>query len=130
MPSPTGTTVVSTPKSITHTKGISTVGATSSRFTAARTNTPAMRNCPTSFALGVRPSERSWATFEASSTRPRSPVASVAPKSSHSSAVGAFTEATSVKTITATSMMTPPIVGVPCFTRWLWGPSARTCWPI
>lgn len=20
--------------------------------------------------------------------------------------------------------------GVPCFTRWLWGPSARTCWPM
>ena len=27
-------------------------------------------------------------------------------------------------------MMTPPIVGVPCFTRWLSGPSARTCWPM
>ena len=27
-------------------------------------------------------------------------------------------------------MMTPPMVGVPCFTRWLSGPSARTCWPI
>ena len=45
-------------------------------------------------------------------------------------AVGAPTEASKVTTTTAMSMMTPPIVGVPCFTRWLWGPSARTCWPM
>ena len=89
-----------------------------------------MRNWPISFALGVSPSDRSWATFEASSMSPRIPVATVAPSRSHSSAVGAPTEASKVKTMTAMSMMTPPIVGVPCFTRWLWGPSARTCWPI
>ena len=27
-------------------------------------------------------------------------------------------------------MITPPIVGVPCFTRCVCGPSARTCWPM
>ena len=27
-------------------------------------------------------------------------------------------------------MTTPPMVGVPCLTRWPSGPSARTCWPI
>lgn len=27
-------------------------------------------------------------------------------------------------------MTMPPIVGVPCLTRWPWGPSARTCCPI
>ena len=37
---------------------------------------------------------------------------------------------TSAVRITETSMMTPPMVGVPCFTKWLSGPSARTCWPI
>ena len=37
---------------------------------------------------------------------------------------------TSAVRMTAISMMTPPMVGVPCFTRWLSGPSARTCWPI
>ena len=83
-----------------------------------------------SFAFGVSPRERSWATFEASSMKPSTPVATVAPKSSHSSTVGAPTDAKSVKAMTATSMMTPPMVGVPCFTKWLWGPSARTCWPI
>ena len=35
-----------------------------------------------------------------------------------------------VAKLTETSMMTPPMVGVPCFTKWLSGPSARTCWPI
>ena len=130
MPSPTGTTVVSTPKSRVATNGISTVGLIPSRFTATSTKTAAMRNWPISFALGVSPSDRSWATFEASSMSPRMPVATVAPSRSHSSAVGAPTEASKVKTMTAMSMMTPPIVGVPCFTRWLWGPSARTCWPM
>ena len=33
-------------------------------------------------------------------------------------------------TTTASSMTTPPMVGVPCFTRWRLGPSALTCWPI
>ena len=34
---------------------------------------------------------------------------------------------TSAVRMTETSMMTPPMVGVPCFTKWLSGPSARTC---
>ena len=33
-------------------------------------------------------------------------------------------------TSTPARMMTPPIVGVPCFTRCVCGPSARTCWPM
>ena len=73
MPSPTGTTVVRTPMSSVHTKGISTVGSTPSRFTATRRTRVAMANWPTSFAFGVRPSERSFTTFEASSTKPQQP---------------------------------------------------------
>ena len=57
-------------------------------------------------------------------------MAPVAPRRPHRARGGAPPEARSVKAITATSMMTPPMVGVPCFTRWLWGPSARTCWPM
>ena len=41
---PSGITVVSTPRSMVQMKGISTVGATSSRFTAQSTKMPAMRN--------------------------------------------------------------------------------------
>ena len=26
-------------------------------------------------------------------------------------------------------MISPPMVGVPCFFKWAWGPSSRTCWP-
>ncbi len=128
MPSPTGTTVVSSPRSNVYTKGISTVGATPSQFTATSVNTVAMANWPTSFAFGVRPSERSFTTFDASSTRPSRPVSTVAANSTNVSGVGM--PMTSAVAMTATSMMTPPMVGVPCFTRWLSGPSARTCWPM
>ena len=128
MPSPTGTTVVRMPKSSVATKGISTTGAIPSQFTATSENAVAMANCPTSFIFGVRPSERSLTTFDASSTSPRSPVSTVAAKSTNVSGVGLPTKST--HTTTAASMMTPPMVGVPCFTRWLSGPSARTCWPM
>ena len=44
--------------------------------------------------------------------------------------VSAVGRASSRNTTTTTNRMsTPPIVGVPCFTRWPCGPSARTCWP-
>ena len=128
MPSPTGTTVVRMPKSSVTTKGISTVGCMPSQFTATSTNAVAMATCPTIFAFGVRPSERSFTTFDASSTRPSRPVSTVAASSTNVSGVGMPTN--SATAMTAISMMTPPMVGVPCFTRWLSGPSARTCWPI
>ena len=97
-------------------------------LTATRPNTVEMTNWPTSFAFGVRPRLRSFTTFSASSIRPRQPVSTVAMSSANVSGVGWPT--TSAVRMTAISMMTPPMVGVPCFTRWLSGPSARTCWPI
>ena len=116
------------PRSIVATNGISTVGAMPTRLTASRQNRVDTRNWPTSLALGVSPSERSWTTFDASSIRPSAPAMSVAPASRNVSCEG---PATSTMVIaTATSMMTPPMVGVPCLTRWLCGPSARTCCPM
>ena len=97
-------------------------------MTATRPNTVAMTNWPTSLAFGVRPRLRSLTTFSASSIRPRQPVRTVAMSSANVSGVGWPT--TSAVRMTETSMMTPPMVGVPCFTKWLSGPSARTCWPI
>ncbi len=32
----------------------------------------------------------------------------------------------SVERLAARMMMTPPMVGVPAFSRWLWGPYSRT----
>ena len=128
MPSPMGTTVVRSPKSRVIRKGMSTTGWMPRQLTATSTKAVAMANWPTSFILGVSPSERSLTTFDASSTSPRSPVRTVAPKSTNVSGVGLPTR--SAQATTATSMMTPPMVGVPCFTRWLSGPSARTCWPM
>ena len=36
----------------------------------------------------------------------------------------------SVLTRMASRISVPPMVGVPAFCRWLWGPSSRTVWPI
>ena len=123
-----GITVVNTPMSKVYTKGMLTVGATSSQFTATNANTVAMANCPTSLALGVRPNERSWMTFELSSMKPSTPVSTMATTNDQVSGVRYPTSKMAMTM--ATSMMMPPIVGVPCFTRWVCGPSARTCWPI
>ena len=123
-----GSVVVKMPKSSVATKGISMVGATPSQFTTASTNAVEMRNCPMSFAFGVRPSERSFATFEASSMSPSTPVRMIASMMKVVSSSGAASKNTVIAI--ATSMTTPPMVGVPCFTRWLSGPSARTCCPI
>ena len=31
--------------------------------------------------------------------------------------------------VMAAMISRPPMVGVPCLVRWVWGPSSRTCWP-
>ena len=104
------------------------MGEMPTRLTASRQKAVDTANCPTSFALGVRPSERSWMTFDASSMRPSSPAMSVAPDRRNVSGDGPARR--TMVMATAISMITPPMVGVPCLTRWLCGPSARTCWPI
>ena len=73
--------MASTPMSMVHMNGISTVGATPSTFTATSTNAMAMANCATSFIAGVRPNDRSWAILLASSTAPRTPASTTAPRS-------------------------------------------------
>ena len=98
------------------------------KFTTTRVNTANVENWPISLPFGVRPSERSCITFEASSNSPSAAMANVATSAAISSKDGSATSST-VATM-ATIMTTPPIVGVPCFTRWLCGPSARTCCPI
>ena len=120
--------VVRMPKSRFTINGMSTVGSMPRKFTATRQKTVAMRNCPISFAFGVSPSERSFTTFSPSSARPRAPASTVAMTRANVSGEGE--PMSSTVTTTAISMISPPIVGVPCFTRWLSGPSARTCWPI
>ena len=87
------------------------------KFTTTRVNTANVENWPISLPFGVRPNERSWMTFDASSNRPRAPMASVATSAAMNSGDGSATRS-AVSTI-ATIMMTPPMVGVPCFTRWL-----------
>ena len=67
-------------------------------------------------------------TFSASSNRPKAAVHSVARSAATKPHEGGTTKSTVITM--AMSMMTPPMVGVPCFTKWLCGPSARTCWPI
>ena len=83
---------------------------------------------PTIFCEGVRPSERPWLTLSTSSSRPSRPVATVAQTQRMRSGVQ-LANRTQVASAPR-SITTPPMVGVPCFTRCVWGPSARTCWPM
>ena len=83
---------------------------------------------PAIFWEGVRPSERPWLTDSTSSRRPSRPVPTVA--QTHRMRSGVQRASRTVVSRSPTSMMTPPMVGVPCFTRWVCGPSARTCWPM
>ena len=96
-------------------------------LTATRQNATEMTTSPAIFWEGVRPSERPWATDSMSSSRPSEPVTSVTTTASTSAGVHWATSPQA--TSTPTRMMMPPIVGVPCFTRWRCGPSARICWP-
>ena len=82
---------------------------------------------PAIFCDGVRPRERLWATLSMSSSRPSEPVASVASMASTRPGVH-FAWIRQVTNIPR-RMITPPMVGVPCLTRWRCGPSALTCWP-
>ena len=104
-----------------------TVGATPQTLTATRQNDTEMRISPAIFWEGVSPSERPCATLSMSSSSPSEPVTSVAATASTSPGVHSAMRAQ--ETSTPSRMTTPPIVGVPCLTRWRWGPSARICWP-
>ena len=121
--------VVSTPRSIEMlATGTVTVGSIPKQFTASRQKTTDMAVRASIFWCGNRPSERSFATLEMSSTKPSRPVSSVAPKTSRRRALGMPTR--KMEAVIMSKITMPPIVGVPCFTRWPCGPSARTCWPI
>ncbi len=78
---PTGMTVVHIPRSRVQMKGIFTTGVTPSMFTAQRMKPSEIKNWKMSLAAGVSPRERAWAMLEMSSTSPKSPVRSTAPKS-------------------------------------------------
>ena len=104
------------------------IGLIPTQFTAARQKTTEMVTRPTIFCEGVRPSERLWATDSMSSRRPSEPVTSMARTAQTRS--GVHSAMSAQVTTTPSRMMTPPIVGVPCLTRWRLGPSARICCPI
>ena len=128
MPPAMGSVVVRTPRSMAAPPGKRMTASMPTQLTAARQNATEIVMRPAIFCDGVRPSERLWATDSMSSSRPREPVASVASTATMRSGVHLARSAT-VST-TPARMMTPPMVGVPCLTRWLCGPSARICWPM
>ena len=116
---------VSTPKSMAKPPGKRIAALTSQKLTAMTKNTSTMAVRPIILPVGVRPSERFCTTLVTSSNRPRAPVASIAPTARKSSVVGLAM----IRQVrhTAKRMMTPPMVGVPAFTRCDCGPSARIC---
>ena len=124
---PRSITVVRTPRLMANPPGSSIQGATRQVLTATRQKVTEIRTRPTIFCRGVRPSERLCATLSMSSSRPSEPVAKVAAMARTRSVVHLawMTQVTS----TASRKTTPPMVGVPCLTRWRCGPSARICWP-
>ena len=85
------------------------------KFTTTSVKIPKTENCPINLPFGVRPRERSWMTLEASSKSPRAPIRSTATSDATNCGDGATTSKTVITT--AMIMITPPIVGVPCFTR-------------
>ena len=105
-----------------------TTGDTPRTLTAKRQKAIAMRNWKMSFMGGVRPKDWCLSTLDASSTKPRAPVSRVAARRSHCSQDPWPTSTTEMAT--PTNMMRPPMVGVPCLTRWVAGPSSRTSWPM
>ncbi len=123
---PTGIVVVSTPRSSRAlVSGICTHVDNPPQLTTSRPNTTATTPCQNSLARGRRPSERSCETFDQSSMKPSRPQASIAPSASRLSRV--VRPSTRNVAVTTSRIRTPPMVGVPCLTRWPCGPSARTC---
>ena len=108
--------------------GKRTSGGIPTQFTAARQKVTEITTSPAIFCAGVRPRERLCATDSMSSKRPSAPVASMATMAQTSS--GDHGTITRQVRNTPRSITAPPMVGVPCFTRWRCGPSARICWPM
>ena len=80
-----------------------------------------------SFQRPRRPSERFRVSLEKSSTKPIAAQLSVTRKTSTAFVVYPVRARNGIAI--ATTISTPPIVGVPCFVMWWLGPSSRICWP-
>jgi hypothetical protein len=80
-----------------------------------------------SFQRPARPSERRRLTFVKSSRKPIAPQASVTANTVRAGSV--YSLRTRNGSAAASTIRTPPIVGVPCFVRCQTRPSSRMYWP-